>query len=374
MDENEGSSIKSIDESKDDLDNFGFSTKPKRSMNPLFSIPEKSMNIETPKKTDTISLPSDFGFSTELMNTVNHMFSVSNQSPTSPLSIIHIQLIAVKVPETPAKSAFGQTTAKPPLFTGFSAPDAPVFGQSSNSITPSFASLGGSSNSVFEDTTANNSVFEPNSNGSNGQRVDQSINTFRQPEKSVFGSTLNIGFGQAQGASQPSAFGTPQPSAFGTAQPSAFGTAQPSVFGTSQSSSFGTSQSSSFGTPQTSAFGISQSSAFGISQSSAFGTPQPSAFGTPGTQQPIFGSSGFSVASTPTSFGSVGFGSSLFANQPNQPSSESGFNAVAKSIQSAPVFGSSVNTNNGFAQSSGFGAVQNNNTVDIFGQPSSTIP
>ncbi|KAJ3319674.1 hypothetical protein HDV06_006167 [Boothiomyces sp. JEL0866] len=322
---------------------FGFDTKPKNKVNPMFGNVESSTNKST-------GFATTGGFGTQPT-----FSSFGNQKA----------------------SAFGNTNSTTFGSTGFGSTSATsAFGDNGKSSfgNSSTAAFGNNSTSAFGNNTQ--SAFGNNSNNGSGGFSNTTQSTFGQsafttPTKTTaFGGTNN----------QQSAFGTPnQSSAFGSPgnQNTAFGnkangntafgntTNQPSAFG-------GNTQQSAFGNP-TPAFG---QSGFGSANTNTsfgqtgFGSPAkqtPTAFGqtafsSPANGNPGFGQTGFGTPNAGNaSFGQTGFGTPSFGSTGFGSVKPTGFANVTPTSFSGTAFASHTN------QPVGFAAVPQTNSTGSFG-------
>jgi hypothetical protein len=394
------------------LGGFGFDTKQKNKINPMFGMSVDSIPPLNSKETSAFNSSTAFGRETPFGSTTgpapsvsSSVFGSSNTSST-PLITRETSIGSTDVPPPSVSSAFdssvfGQTTApassvKSIAFgstTGSTSPLASsVFGSTTNPA-PSLSSVIVSDVPVISIASAPN-IFSESKPGAglNMGGVKKSVlmhetivevnSAYNTPRESVFGkleSNSNTSFGSSMFEKKTSAFGST-----GTAN-SEFGSigfgnnaTTPSALGSSANSN----NTSAFGNNATtpSAFGSSANSittpAFG---SSGFGNKAttPSAFGSSANSNttPAFGSSGFgNNASTPSAFGSSAnsnatpaFGSSGFGNNATTPSA---FGSSANS-NTTPAFGSSGFGNNATTPSA-FGSSANSNTTPAFGNNATT--
>ncbi|KAI8021148.1 Nuclear pore complex protein NUP98A [Camellia lanceoleosa] len=213
--------------------------------------------------------------------------------------------------ESTSTSTFGA-----PLYSAFGSSSAPAFGSSS-------LSFGGSS-TFGQKPVFGGFALNPNQSNSFWNSLPQNQTTF---QSSPFGSSTSFGAStqNSSGSAHSPDFGAPISShncvsafgfgtgggAFGAGAPNTLEPSKTSVFGVSKDSSFGASRSPTFGTSSTTGFGFGTIPTFGQSisasgSSSSFGTVL-SAFGD---QNSFAG-----AQSTTRTFGTTGFGQSVFGSQ-----------------------------------------------------------
>ncbi|KAJ3272575.1 hypothetical protein HDV01_005418 [Terramyces sp. JEL0728] len=310
---------------------FGFDSKPKNKVNPMFG------NVEPAKDVSTSGFASQNTFGSFGSQNKPGIFGNNSNGNQS--------------------TAFGNTTNSTFGSTGFG----------NNSTTSAFG--GNNSTSAFGNstTTPGNTA---NAFGNNTlPAFGQSAFTTPTKNTSAFGTPAN----------QPSAFGTPgQTSAFGAPgnQSSAFGnpTNQPSAFGTptNQTSAFG-GQQSAFGTTsnQNSAFGNSNGTSFG---QTGFGTANSnptfgqSGFSSPANANPGFGQTGFGTPNAGNAaFGQTGFGNPSFGSTGFGSAKPTGFANVTPTRYAFANYSFSGSAFSGHAQPVGFASVPQTNTTGTFG-------
>ncbi|PIN26214.1 Nuclear pore complex, Nup98 component (sc Nup145/Nup100/Nup116) [Handroanthus impetiginosus] len=190
--------------------------------------------------------------------------------------------------------------------TPFSTPSQPAFGSSSSPafVASSAPAFGGTSTPAFGSTASPAFGSTSSGFGVSSSPFGSSTPAFGASSTPAFGASSTPAFG----ASSTPAFGATAP-AFGATSTPAFGSTSTPAFGATTASAFGASATPAFGASSTPSFNFGSSPAFGQS-TAAFGS---SPFGTTSS----FGvqSSSFGAQATAPTFGSSGFGQSVFGGQ-----------------------------------------------------------
>ncbi|KAL7237773.1 hypothetical protein ACSBR2_003969 [Camellia fascicularis] len=215
-----------------------------------------------------------------------------------------------------SSSSESTSTFGAPLYSAFGSSSAPAFGSSSSSF--------GGSSTFGQKPVFGGFASNPNQSNSFWNLLPQNQTTF---QSSPFGSPTSFGAStqNSSGSAHSPAFSAPISShncvaafgfgtgggAFGAGAPNTLEPSKTSVFGVSKDSSFGASRSLTFGTSSTTGFGFGTTPTFGQStsasgSSSFFGTALPSF----GDQNSFLG-----AQSTAPTFGTTGFGQSVFCSQ-----------------------------------------------------------